>query len=99
MFRRADAVLVVDESGMDVSRPVPLPAALANRPDPAGAPDALLRPAPGFRTAVRGYDRMQVDNYVAWAEAEIATARRGTDDPMSPNGPPPRPRGTSRRRP
>src|SRR3954465_13540799 len=99
MFRRADAVLVLDESGMDVSRSAPLPAELANRPDRAGALAGLLSSAPCFRTAVRGYDRMQVDNYVAWSEAEIATSRRGTDDPMSPNGPPPRPRGTSRRRP
>jgi cell division septum initiation protein DivIVA len=86
MFRRADAVRVVDESGIDVSRPVPLPAELANRPDRAGALDGLLSSAPCFRTAVRGYDRMQVDNYVAWAEAEIATARRETDDLMSRYG-------------
>src|SRR4051812_39114923 len=82
MFRRADAVLVVDESGMDVHRPAPVPAELAHRPDHAGALDGLLSTAPCFRTSVRGYDRMQVDNYVAWAESEIGAARRETDDLM-----------------
>jgi cell division septum initiation protein DivIVA len=86
MFRRADAVLVVDESGMDVHRPLPVPAELVHRPDVAGALDGLLSTAPCFRTAVRGYDRVQVDNYVAWAETEIASARRETDDLMSRYG-------------
>jgi cell division septum initiation protein DivIVA len=86
MFRRADAVLVVDESGAEVRRSAPVPAELAHRPDHAGALDGLLSTAPCFRTAVRGYDRVQVDNYVAWAEAEINTARRETDDLMSRYG-------------
>ena len=38
--------------------------------------DTLLDHRPVFRGAVRGYDRLQVDNYVAWAEAELATAQR-----------------------
>jgi cell division septum initiation protein DivIVA len=33
---------------------------------------------PAFATAVRGYDRLQVDNYVAWAEDELRLAQRVT---------------------
>ncbi|RZU31999.1 DivIVA domain-containing protein [Blastococcus saxobsidens] len=43
---------------------------------PAGALEALLDHRPSFRGSVRGYDRLEVDNYVAWAEAELATAQR-----------------------
>jgi cell division septum initiation protein DivIVA len=46
---------------------------------PAGAPGALeglLSPAPCFEHSLRGYDRVQVDNYVAWAETELTIARR-----------------------
>ncbi|MGY1744370.1 hypothetical protein [Blastococcus sp. SYSU D00695] len=50
----------------------------AVRPGP-GALDALLGTEPTFRGALRGYDRMEVDNYVAWAETEIAVARREND--------------------
>ncbi len=48
-----------------------------------GGLDGLLSTAPCFRGALRGYDRMQVDNYVAWAEAEIALARRESDHLIS----------------
>src|SRR4051812_35589198 len=41
---------------------------------------ALLTTAPVFRSSVRGFDRLQVDNYVSWAEAELRAARRETDD-------------------
>jgi hypothetical protein len=63
---------------------------------PAGAPDAapaaarlpnlsgdleeLLLTAPAFRRRLLGYDRLQVDNYVAWAEAVQRTSRQETDD-------------------
>ena len=88
MFRRADAALVPGEGGTDALPPVPVPLAAQppHRPDVAGALDGLLTAAPVFRTAVRGYDRLEVDNYVAWAEAEIATARRETDDLMTRYG-------------
>jgi cell division septum initiation protein DivIVA len=86
MFHRADAVLVVDESGAQPHPPASPPAELSHRPDLAGALDGLLTLAPCFRTAVRGYDRLQVDNYVAWAEAEMTAARRETDDLMSRYG-------------
>lgn len=62
---------------------VPVPPLLPFRPDVAGSLDGLLGSAPCFRSALRGYDRLEVDNYVAWAESEIATAHRETDDLMS----------------
>ncbi|RBY90978.1 hypothetical protein [Blastococcus sp. TF02A-30] len=47
------------------------------RPNLDGDLDELLDdPGPHFRTALRGYDRVQVDNYVIWAEAELAAARQ-----------------------
>jgi cell division septum initiation protein DivIVA len=51
-----------------------------NRPNLTGDLEAMLTSAPAFRTAVRGYDRLQVDNYVAWAESELTAARREADD-------------------
>ena len=86
MFRRADAVLVSSEGGTDAFPVVPVVAEPAARPGAVGALDGLLTDAPVFRTAVRGYDRLQVDNYVAWAEAEITAARRETDDLMARYG-------------
>ncbi|WP_166509454.1 DivIVA domain-containing protein [Blastococcus sp. TF02-8] len=38
--------------------------------------DTLLDHRPAFRGSVRGYDRLEVDNYVAWAEGELAAAQR-----------------------
>jgi colicin import membrane protein len=49
---------------------------LAGPPRPAGALETLLDHRPAFRGSVRGYDRLEVDNYVAWAEGELATAQR-----------------------
>lgn len=80
MFRRPEAVLVTDPTGGSGWPPAAASPVSAHRPDVAGALDGLLGTAPCFRTAFRGYDRLQVDNYVAWAEAEIATARREADD-------------------
>lgn len=56
------------------------------RPDRTGALDSLLSDAPSFRTRVHGYDRLQVDNYVAWAESELASARRQFDDLLARYG-------------
>jgi cell division septum initiation protein DivIVA len=86
MFRRADAGLTKRGPATDVSRPVALPAEVSSRPDVAGALDGLLGTAPCFRTALRGYDRLQVDNYVAWAEGEITAVRRENDDLISRYG-------------
>jgi cell division septum initiation protein DivIVA len=54
------------------------PGAVA-RPNLAGDLDELLGLRPIFRTRMNGYDRLQVDNYAAWAEAELATLRREVD--------------------
>jgi cell division septum initiation protein DivIVA len=86
MFRRADAALVSGEVGADAHPRVPVAAVPEHRPDVAGALDGLLTAAPVFRSAVRGYDRLEVDNYVAWAESEITAARRETDDLMTRYG-------------
>src|SRR3954470_3134773 len=85
MFRRTE--VAPEGSGRE---PAGLPAAGATpagnfvvdpaMPNFSGDFDALLTTAPVFRTSVRGYDRLQVDNYVSWAEAELRTARRETDD-------------------
>jgi cell division septum initiation protein DivIVA len=62
------------------NRVVPdLPGSPLHRPEPRGGLD-IVESAPGFRTVVRGYDRLQVDNYVAWAETEVLVARRMVDD-------------------
>jgi len=49
------------------------------RPNYTGDLDELLGLRPIFRTRPRGYDRLQVDNYAAWAESELANARREVD--------------------
>jgi cell division septum initiation protein DivIVA len=61
--------------------PVPRPA-----PRPSGALDAPLEPRPVFRAALRGYDRPQVDDYVAWAETELLAVRRANDDLLTRYG-------------
>jgi cell division septum initiation protein DivIVA len=49
------------------------------RPNLTGDLDDLLGLRPIFRTRMHGYDRLQVDNYAAWAESELATVRRQVD--------------------
>jgi cell division septum initiation protein DivIVA len=62
----------------DAGTPVPLA-----WPDLSGDVERLLGSRPCFRVRARGYDRLQVDNYVAWAEWEIVTARREADHLLS----------------
>jgi cell division septum initiation protein DivIVA len=50
------------------------------RPNVAGDLRTVLQGAPGFRRAVLGYERFQVDTYVQWAEEELAGAGRERDD-------------------
>ena len=76
MFRRNE--VLVSRSG---APPFPRPA-----PGPTGELDALLEPRPEFRAALRGYDRLQVDNYVAWAETELLAVRRANDDLLTRYG-------------
>jgi len=58
----------------------------ALRPGPDGGLDQLLDRLPVFRRRLRGYDRFQVDNYVAWAEGELDAARRQCDYLLSRYG-------------
>jgi cell division septum initiation protein DivIVA len=53
------------------------------KPNFTGDLDELLGLRPVFRTRPRGYDRLQVDNYAAWAESELATTRRQIDHLLS----------------
>lgn len=55
-------------------------------PNLTGDLDSMLGSEPAFRTQVRGYDRLQVDNYVTWAEAELQSARRHVEDLTSRYG-------------
>lgn len=50
------------------------------RPNLTGDLDAILVNIPAFRPRLHGYDQLQVDNYVRWAEAELRCARREVDD-------------------
>ncbi len=45
-----------------------------------GSLDSMLGSAPVFRSKLRGYDPMEVDSYVSWAESELRTVRRQVDD-------------------
>src|SRR5215213_7808261 len=56
---------------------------VTGKPNFTGDLDELLGLRPVFRTRPRGYDRLQVDNYAAWAESELATARREVDHLLS----------------
>ncbi|WP_448628123.1 DivIVA domain-containing protein [Geodermatophilus sp. URMC 64] len=85
MFRRTE---VASGAGREPEAPTPAGATAAGNfvvddpswPNFSGDLHALFTTAPVFRTAVRGYDRLEVDNYVAWAEAELRAMRRETDD-------------------
>lgn len=78
MLRRVEVVqtrVVQDGSGPeadDVGSLLPAPGC-------PGGLDGLLDTRPVFRTRVNGYDRLQVDNYVTWAEEELAATRRAGD--------------------
>ena len=71
MGRRAETV----SAGQGVGEP----AGSGVRPNLTGDLDDLLGHRPVFRARVNGYDRLQVDNYAAWAESELATLRREVD--------------------
>jgi cell division septum initiation protein DivIVA len=69
---------------LDAADPAVLPA--LRRPERDGGLDPLLDRRPMFRRRHRGYDRFQVDSYVAWAEAELEAARRQCDYLLSRYG-------------
>jgi len=48
-------------------------------PNLRGDLDELLDHRPVFRVRMQGYDRLEVDNYTAWVEAELVTLRREVD--------------------
>jgi cell division septum initiation protein DivIVA len=56
----------------DVCESLPPP----RRTNLSGDLSDLLDRRPFFRTRHRGYDRLEVDNYAAWAEAELSSVRR-----------------------
>jgi cell division septum initiation protein DivIVA len=85
MFRRTE--VAPDGSGREPDGPRPAGTTPAGNfvvdpemPNFSGDLAALFTTAPVFRSSVRGFDRLQVDNYVSWAEAELRAARRETDD-------------------
>jgi cell division septum initiation protein DivIVA len=48
-------------------------------PNLAGDLDELMSDRPVFHVRLHGYDRLEVDNYAAWADGEIDTLRRQND--------------------
>lgn len=48
----------------------------SGQPHLTGDLPTMLESGPSFDTAMRGYDRLQVDNYVGWAENELRAAQR-----------------------
>jgi cell division septum initiation protein DivIVA len=52
-------------------------------PNLRGDLDQLMDHRPMFRTRVQGYDRLEVDNYTAWAEGELVALRRQVDHLLS----------------
>lgn len=86
MLRRTEAVVAAERSDGAAGHAVPAVPPPTGRSRPAGALDALLDTGPGFPVVLRGYDRLHVDNYVAWVELELRSARREADDLMSRYG-------------
>jgi cell division septum initiation protein DivIVA len=76
MLQRVDVGTVTGTEGDDdagsLLRPVNL----------SGDLDELLDTRPVFRVRLHGYDRLQVENYVSWAEDEIEASRRAGDHLM-----------------
>ena len=69
-----------EEEPADVGQPEPEEAgamlAPLRRINVSGDLDDLLDHRPSFRVRLRGYDRLQVDNYATWVEAELDATRR-----------------------
>ena len=82
MFRRNEAPAGSGSGAAGAAAP----RAERSRPRGSGDLDTLLEPRPAFRAALRGYDRLQVDDYVAWAETELLAVRWANDDMMSRYG-------------
>src|SRR5687767_3634437 len=52
-------------------------------PNVRGDLDQMLDLRPVFRIRLQGYDRLEVDNYTAWAESELIAVRREVDHLLS----------------
>jgi cell division septum initiation protein DivIVA len=52
-------------------------------PNVRGDFDQLLSHRPVFRSRLNGYDRLEVDNYTAWADGELVALRRQLDHLLS----------------
>jgi cell division septum initiation protein DivIVA len=52
-------------------------------PNVRGDLEELMDHRPVFRTRLQGYDRLEVDNYTAWAEGELVAVRREVDHLLS----------------
>src|SRR3954454_10235417 len=79
MFRRSEVAVGEGRRGAPGMPPSGNFVAPSPWPNFSGDLDGMLTTAPVVRTAVRGYDRLQVDNYVAWAEAELRAVGREAD--------------------
>ena len=66
---------VVDDGGMNGHAPGDAPGV----PNVRGDLDELMDHRPVFRARLHGYDRLEVDNYTAWAEGELVAVRRQVD--------------------
>jgi cell division septum initiation protein DivIVA len=66
----------IDVKAGDAAASVQSPPSYPGRPNLSGDVRAMLESGPAFSSALRGYDRLQVDNYVAWAEHELRACRR-----------------------
>jgi chromosome segregation ATPase len=55
-------------------------------PNLKGDLDELMTHRPVFRSRMQGYDRLEVDNYTAWAEGELVSLRRQVDHLLSRYG-------------
>ena len=79
MLQRVHVVGTEPNAGgahQSAQRPPESGGAEPRHPHVAGDLSTLLDHRPVFRSALRGYDRLEVDNYVSWAEAELAAAQR-----------------------
>jgi cell division septum initiation protein DivIVA len=72
---RADGAPGPDETGVALEVP-----------NPRGDLDEMIGHRPVFRTRMQGYDRLEVDNYTAWAEGELIALHRQVDNLLSRYG-------------
>ncbi|MEX5717021.1 hypothetical protein, partial [Geodermatophilus maliterrae] len=74
---------VAPDTGADGTRRTAFTGNTAAEHAPARGLDGLLGTGPVFTHAVRGYDRLQVDDYVAAAETELLVLRRENEHLLS----------------